>query len=90
VLPRLCLFCMHELCVCGGALLCFFAYKLADTCCYLCVKNMDGVQLYVATCYLFVQQKRREKREEVGPACRGARASRHSRRVKGPNMARGG
>ena len=32
MLPRLCLFCMHELCVCGGALLCFFAYKLADKC----------------------------------------------------------
>jgi hypothetical protein len=34
---------MHEIYIRVGALLCFIACKLAGTRCYLCVKNMDGL-----------------------------------------------
>ena len=34
---------MHEIYIRVGALLCFLACKLAGTCCYLCAKNMDGL-----------------------------------------------
>jgi len=46
--------CMHEIYSCVCALLCFLSCKLAGTCYYLCAKNMDGAQLCVATCYVFV------------------------------------
>jgi len=35
--------CMHEIYIRVGALLCFLACKLASTRCYLCAKNMDGL-----------------------------------------------
>jgi hypothetical protein len=73
--------CMHEIYhVCVGALLCFFACKLVGTCCYLCAKNMDGAQLCVTTCYLLYSKRGARKRQEVGPTCRGARASECARR----------
>ena len=34
---------MHEIYIRVGALLCFLACKLAGTRCYLCAKNMDGL-----------------------------------------------
>ena len=35
--------CMHEIYIRVGALLCFLTCKLAGTRCYLCAKNMDGL-----------------------------------------------
>jgi len=34
---------MHEIYIRVGVLLCFLACKLAGTHCYLCAKNMDGL-----------------------------------------------
>ena len=71
--------CMRYIRVC--ALLCFLACKLAGTRCYLCAKNMDGAQLCVATCYLFLQRKRSEKKARGGArmswcACERVRSAR--------------
>ena len=35
--------CRHEIYIRVGALLCFLACKLTGTRCYLCAKNMDGL-----------------------------------------------
>jgi len=58
----------------------------ADTCCYLCEKNMNDAHMCIVTCYFFPAKEERVKGGRWGPhvavACQRLRLARGPARVR--------